>query len=227
MGAQGSESGSGPPAARPFTHRERSLAGYSPWGHKESDTAERLTHTLATPGQTRALPGDAWDRPDGMKVLPALPALGVKGSPGGPVCYPCTSSHLLLKPTLSDEQALSPMGSLCSPPRRDSGPRRCCCAHWGFWAWAPSASAWRKDGGHRTRAAACRQAGWQSTGAWAVVSAACPEDETAGLEDSKPLRGREASLKKKCEGEPATTWGHQGNGDPCGQEVLHVGDGAP
>ena len=26
-------------------HGQRSLAGYSPWGHKESDTAERLTHT--------------------------------------------------------------------------------------------------------------------------------------------------------------------------------------
>ena len=26
-------------------HGQRSLAGYSPWGHKESDTTERLTHT--------------------------------------------------------------------------------------------------------------------------------------------------------------------------------------
>ena len=26
-------------------HGHRSLAGYSPWGHKESDTTERLTHT--------------------------------------------------------------------------------------------------------------------------------------------------------------------------------------
>ena len=25
-------------------HGQRSLAGYSPWGHKESDTTERLTH---------------------------------------------------------------------------------------------------------------------------------------------------------------------------------------
>ena len=24
-------------------HRQRSLVGYSPWGHRESDTAERLT----------------------------------------------------------------------------------------------------------------------------------------------------------------------------------------
>ena len=25
-------------------HGQRSLVGYSPWGHKESDTTERLTH---------------------------------------------------------------------------------------------------------------------------------------------------------------------------------------
>ena len=28
------------------SHGQRSLAGYSPWGHKESDTTERLTHIL-------------------------------------------------------------------------------------------------------------------------------------------------------------------------------------
>ena len=27
-------------------HGQRSLAGYSPWGHKESDTTERLTHMM-------------------------------------------------------------------------------------------------------------------------------------------------------------------------------------
>ena len=26
-------------------HKQRRLAGYSPWDHKESETAERLTHT--------------------------------------------------------------------------------------------------------------------------------------------------------------------------------------
>ena len=26
-------------------HRQRSLVGYSPWGHKESDTTERLSMT--------------------------------------------------------------------------------------------------------------------------------------------------------------------------------------
>ena len=29
------------------SHGQRSLAGYSPWGHKESDTTEQLTHLLA------------------------------------------------------------------------------------------------------------------------------------------------------------------------------------
>ena len=27
------------------SHGQRSLTGYSPWGHKESDTTEGLTHT--------------------------------------------------------------------------------------------------------------------------------------------------------------------------------------
>ena len=29
------------------SHGQRSLAGYNPWGHKESDTTERLPHTHA------------------------------------------------------------------------------------------------------------------------------------------------------------------------------------
>ena len=28
------------------SHGQRSLAGYSPWGHKESDTTGRVTHTF-------------------------------------------------------------------------------------------------------------------------------------------------------------------------------------
>ena len=27
------------------SHEQRSLMGYSPWGHKKSDATERLTHT--------------------------------------------------------------------------------------------------------------------------------------------------------------------------------------
>ena len=30
-------------------HGQRILAGYSPWGHKESDTTERLTFSLSFP----------------------------------------------------------------------------------------------------------------------------------------------------------------------------------
>ena len=32
------------------SHGQRSLAGYSPWGHKELDTTERLTHTCGKDG---------------------------------------------------------------------------------------------------------------------------------------------------------------------------------
>ena len=28
------------------SHGQRSLAGYSPWGHKETDTTEAIQHTL-------------------------------------------------------------------------------------------------------------------------------------------------------------------------------------
>ena len=40
------------------SHRQKSLEGYSPWGLKESDMTERLTHTPVTLGQTRALAGE-------------------------------------------------------------------------------------------------------------------------------------------------------------------------
>ena len=35
------------------SHAWRSLAGYSPWGHKESDTIEQLTHTQGSVGLNR------------------------------------------------------------------------------------------------------------------------------------------------------------------------------
>ena len=51
--ANAGDSGSIPESGRspgkghsnPF-HGQRSLPGYSPWGHKESDTTEQLTNTL-------------------------------------------------------------------------------------------------------------------------------------------------------------------------------------
>ena len=33
------------------SHGQRSLSGYSPWGHKESDMTKWLTHTLVTSSQ--------------------------------------------------------------------------------------------------------------------------------------------------------------------------------
>ena len=41
-------------------HRQRSLAGYSPWGHKESDTTERLT--ICPPGMIARIPGHCLQR---------------------------------------------------------------------------------------------------------------------------------------------------------------------
>ena len=42
-------------ATHPFLpgefHGQRGLAGYSPWGCKESDTAEQLTHTFLLKNQ--------------------------------------------------------------------------------------------------------------------------------------------------------------------------------
>ena len=32
------------------SHGQKSLVGYSPWGHKESDTTERLHYPLQYPG---------------------------------------------------------------------------------------------------------------------------------------------------------------------------------
>ena len=37
----------------PNTHGQRSLVGCSPWGHKESDTTERLTHTRSSEKLTK------------------------------------------------------------------------------------------------------------------------------------------------------------------------------
>ena len=40
------------------SHGQRSLAGYSPWSCKESDTTERLTHKHTYKGKTKAQGGD-------------------------------------------------------------------------------------------------------------------------------------------------------------------------
>ena len=42
-------------------HGQRSLAGYSPWGHKESDATERLTHSATkAAGKTCQEVAPAW-----------------------------------------------------------------------------------------------------------------------------------------------------------------------
>ena len=38
------------------SHQQRSLVGYSPWGHKESNTTERLSLWLHNPGYNLPLP---------------------------------------------------------------------------------------------------------------------------------------------------------------------------
>ena len=44
------------------SHEQRSLAGYSPWGHKELDTTERLTLRLSEIVQLRlGLESTGWD----------------------------------------------------------------------------------------------------------------------------------------------------------------------
>ena len=44
------------------SHGQRSLVGYSPWDHKESDTTEHSTHTHRRPEQERNLE-TAWSEP--------------------------------------------------------------------------------------------------------------------------------------------------------------------
>ena len=70
-------------------HRQSSLAGYSPWGRKESDTTERLSNSIFI------------HRVDGLNVRKGPQTLledwirirGWGDLPGGPVvrtvCFPC------------------------------------------------------------------------------------------------------------------------------------------
>ena len=67
------------------SHRQRSLAGYSPWGHKESDTTEWLTTTKIPLYCSRRASASA-------SASPTLPGL----FPGGPNTLFCSSSPSLL-----------------------------------------------------------------------------------------------------------------------------------
>ena len=55
------------------THGQRSLAGYSPWGHKESDTTERLSTA-----EHKVSPGPE------QHLCPLLPPL--EAGPGDRTC---------------------------------------------------------------------------------------------------------------------------------------------
>ena len=44
------------------SHGQRSLAGYSPWGRKESDTTEHLTLPLPLSGGSQSGTWQAWTR---------------------------------------------------------------------------------------------------------------------------------------------------------------------
>ena len=55
-------------------HRQRSLAGYSPWGHKESDTTEQLSAYACTHTHTHTHPYEATSLNRMWKVF--LPSKG-------------------------------------------------------------------------------------------------------------------------------------------------------
>ena len=43
-------------------HGQRSLVGYSPWGHKESDTTEQTDRQKGAPGLEERRPGDIFSQ---------------------------------------------------------------------------------------------------------------------------------------------------------------------
>ena len=108
-----------------------------------------------------------------------------------------------------------------SSPRRDSGPRHCGSPQGasglgvrlhprGRWMEGLEVEPGAPATGRELGRAGKPDGRTRAPGQWCQLRA--PEEETAGLEGSKPLCGREVNLekkkKKKCEGEPATTWGH-------------------
>ena len=83
------------------SHGQRSLAGCSSWGHKESDTAEQLTHSDPDLPQTGRYFMQIWegDWPEGILCLRRVCIC--------PVLCMCTQSC----PTLCDPVDCSPPGS--------------------------------------------------------------------------------------------------------------------
>ena len=79
------------------SHGHRSLVVYSPWGRKESDTTEQLTHTSVNGG----FPGGSVDKEPAYKAGDAGETGSIPGSgksPGGghgnPLQYSCMENHM-------------------------------------------------------------------------------------------------------------------------------------
>ena len=78
---------------------QRSLEGYSPWGHKESDMTEQLRkHTLSTldKNSTFTLNGESWKR---IFLSPPPPKKKKKTGGGGAGKKQYTKLQLLLSPS--------------------------------------------------------------------------------------------------------------------------------
>ena len=69
------------------SHRQRSLAGCSPWGHKESDTTERLTHSrepgTREGGSSQGAGGQVCVLVFELPVQGEAPLLSIVGQEGG------------------------------------------------------------------------------------------------------------------------------------------------
>ena len=93
------------------SHGQRSLAGYSPWGHKDSDMTEQLnTHThIHTWMQRAGFQNPVSSRPITLKRRMHSP---LQPSPGVRVYTPaCMLSRFQSCPTLYDPLNCSPPGS--------------------------------------------------------------------------------------------------------------------
>ena len=76
------------------SHGQRSLVGYSPWGHKESDTTEQLHFTMALVW----LPRSVVKRISLLMQETPVPSLGWEDSPGegngNPLQYSCLGNPM-------------------------------------------------------------------------------------------------------------------------------------
>ena len=95
------------------SHRQRSLAGYSPWGHKESDTVERLILSLPQKHRVSAIPP-----PPALLIFPLYLIIFIN-------IHPCYNFSCVLKKKKKKKpsEATVPSNSspiLCAPSQRSS-----------------------------------------------------------------------------------------------------------